>query len=255
MELELDRILAQAFFVGARVGGLMTFAPFFGSLVVSVRVKVILTVALTAMFYPIYAPKTVSFDVLDWLVVVSGEMAVGLLIGLAMHFVFDGVRLAGQILGFQLGFSLANLVDPQSQVDTPVISIFYSIITMLIFLQLNVHHWMLRGLAKSFEYVPVGTASPTPEAVTELIRVAGGLWLVAIQLAIPVLIATMVVDIVLAFLAKASPQLPVLFMGHSIKAMVGFAVMMGAVATWPGMLERYFLEALAATERLLHLVR
>ena len=62
--------------------------------------------------------------------------------------------MAGQILGFQLGYSLVNVIDPQTQVDTPVLSVFHQAVVLLLFLQLGVHRWLLRGLAKSFEYLP-----------------------------------------------------------------------------------------------------
>jgi flagellar biosynthetic protein FliR len=77
---------------------------------------------------------------------------------------------------------------------------------------------------------------------------------IAVQIAAPALIATMLADIVLGLIGKASPQLPVLFMGLSVKALVGFLVLAGALRYWPALMERYFLRALQAMEHLLHLV-
>jgi flagellar biosynthesis protein FliR len=79
--------------------------------------------------------------------------------------------------------------------------------------------------------------------------------LVAVQIAGPVLVATVLADIALGYIGKAAPALPVLFVGFSVKSVLGLAVLGGAVAFWPTVLEGHFLKALAGTERLLHLVR
>jgi len=251
----LERVIAQAVFVGVRIGMLMVFAPFFASLAIPARVKAGLTVALTALLYPVYAPRILDLNGLNWCRVVAGEVIVGLILGLTLNFVFEGAELAGQILGFQLGYSLVNVIDPQTQVDTPVLSTFHQLVVLLLFLQLGVHHWLLRGLAKSFEYLPPGVASATPAAADQLLRAAGVMLVVAVQIAAPALVATLLADIALGLIGKASPQLPVLFMGLSVKALVGFLVLAGALRYWPGLMERYFLRALQTMEHLLHLVR
>lgn len=174
MELNFDGVLLKAGLIGVRVGGLMTFAPFFSSIGIPARVKVALSVAITAILYPIYGSVVPPIETLDWIHVIASEVLAGLLLGLTLQFVFDGARLAGQTIGFQMGFSLANLIDPQSQVNTVVLSIFYQLITLFFFLQLDVHHWVIRGLAKSFVYLPAGTARATPAATEELLRLAGG---------------------------------------------------------------------------------
>lgn len=255
MEPALERVISQAVFVGVRIGMLMVFAPFFGSLSVPARVKAGLTVALTALLYPVYAPRALDFNGLNWCRVMAGEVVVGLILGLTLTFVFEGAQLAGQMLGFQLGYSLVNVIDPQTQVETPVLSTFHQVVVLLLFLQLGVHHWLLRGLAKSFEYLPPGVASATPAASGELLHAAGAMLVIAVQIAAPALIATMLADIVLGLIGKASPQLPVLFMGLSLKALVGFLVLAGSLRYWPVLMERYFLSAFQTMELLLHLAR
>jgi flagellar biosynthetic protein FliR len=251
----LEQVIAQAVFVGVRVGMLMVFAPFFGGLGIPARVKLGLTIALTALLYPVYAPRSIDLSNLDWCRVVGGEVIVGLLLGLTLTFVIEGAQLAGQILGFQLGYSLVNVIDPQTQVDTPVLSIFHQSIVVLLFLQLGVHHWLLRGLAKSFEYLPPGVATATPAATEGLIHAAGAMLVIAVQIAAPALSATLLADIILGLIGKASAQLPVLFIGLSVKALVGFLVLMGSLRYWPVLMDRYFLRALQTAEHLLHLAR
>jgi flagellar biosynthetic protein FliR len=86
-----------------------------------------------------------------------------------------------------------------------------------------------------------------------LLREAGGIWLAGLQMAVPVLFATLLTDIALGFIGKASPQLPVMLVGLSLKNLVGLFALGGALALWPRLFERHFSQALAAGERLLHL--
>ena len=162
---------------------------------------------------------------------------------------------AGQILGVQIGYSLANVFDPQTQADTPVLSEFHRMAALLIFLQLDVHHWLLRSLVRSFVYLPPGGALATLALAGGLLHAAGGIFLAGVQIAAPSLVATLIADMALGFLGKASPQLPVLFIGLAVKNLVGLTVLLVAMAYWPRMFSQQFANAIRLGERLLHLAR
>ena len=255
MEWHLENNLLASFLVAVRIGALMAFVPFLGSRAVPARVKAGLLAALTLLLAPVYAPQGASFESIHWGRFLLGELTAGLLLGLSLLAVFEGVRIAGQLLGFQAGFSLARLFDPQSNADAPVLSVFFQTLAILVFLQLDVHLWVLRGLAKSFEYIPLGTAIPTEAVAAKAIQVTAGMWLAGVQMAGPALLATMLADVVMGFMSKASPQLPVLLMGISVKALIVFLVLGGVVAFWPGVLEGQFARAIGFTEELLGLAR
>ena len=89
----------------------------------------------------------------------------------------------------------------------------------------------------------------------QLLHAASGIWLAGVQIAAPALLATLLCDLVLGFLGKASPQLPVLFLGLSLKSMVGLALLGLSLKYWPGLFEHYFTTAIHWAERLLHLTR
>ena len=153
--------------------------------------------------------------------------------GLAVQFVFEAAKFAGQVMGTQVGYGLVNILDPNTQVDTPVLSVFTQTMAMLIFLQLGVHRWLVRALASSFAYLPAGPRWPPASMTRQLLHAAGGIFLAGVQIAAPALIATLLIDLVLGFLGKASPQLPVLFLGLSVKSMVGLALLALSLKYWP----------------------
>jgi flagellar biosynthetic protein FliR len=251
----LETVVGRLLIVGTRVSALMVFAPFFASATISPRVKAGFTVVLTALLYPAVSAYLPSVSGARGWQVAGGEFVVGLIMGITLQFVFEGVELAGQVVGFQVGHSLANVFNPLSDADTPLLANFYQAVALLIFLQLDIHHWVLRGLAKSFQYCPPGMVVANPLVAEQIWRAAGGMLVMAVQIAIPTLLATMLIDISLGFLGRASPQLPVMFVGISVKSVVAFLVIMGTLRFWPGLLERYFGEALTTSERLMHLVR
>jgi flagellar biosynthetic protein FliR len=255
MNLHLENTVMAVACVGARVSGLLVFSPVLGSNSISPRLKVGLVILLVALLYPVCGPHGLSLNVSELAAVMLTELLAGLLMGIAVQIVFEAAQLAGQIIGMQVGFSLVNILDPNTQVETPVISVFTQMLVTLIFFQMNIHHWLLRGLANSFAYLPVGGFAVTEGLAQKLLHVFGAMWLAGVQIAAPVLIATLLTDLMLGFLGKASPQLPVLFLGLSIKSMVGLSVLAMSLKYWPGIFEQYFSNSIRSAEGLLHLAR
>jgi flagellar biosynthetic protein FliR len=253
--LHLDQLLEGAVFTGARVSGLMVFCPFLGSDAVPIPVKAGLTLLLTVILQPLHGPAALALGSWQWAQTMVSELLVGLLLGIVANFLFEAALLAGQILGVQIGYSLATVFDPQTNADTPVLSEFHQMAALLIFLQLNVHHWLLRALVRSFAYLPPGGAHATLAMAGGLLQAAGGIFLTGVQIAAPSLVATLIADMALGFLGKASPQLPVLFIGLAVKNLVGLSVLIAAIAYWPRVFSQQFVLAIRTAEHLLHLAR
>jgi len=249
--LHLERILAAVVFLGARISGLMVYCPFLGSDAIPIPLKAALTILITALLYPLHGPWQLSFDSWEWVGIALTEVVIGLLLGLAANLMMEAPLLAGQVLGVQMGYSLASLFDPATQADTPVLGELHRLAALLIFLQLDVHHWLLRALVRSFTYLPAG-ASLHFGAAAGLLQASGGIFLAGLQIAAPALVATLIADVALGFLGKASPQLPVLFIGLAVKNLLGLAVLIGVVAYWPRAFSQRFAESVAYGERLLH---
>ncbi len=254
-QFHLEALLAGAVFTGARVSGLMAFCPFLGSDAVPMPVKAGLTLLLTVLLHPLHGPVSLALGSWQWAEVGLSEAAIGLVLGLVANLLFESALLAGQILGVQIGYSLANVFDPQTNADTPVLSEFHQMSALLIFLQLDVHYWLLRSLVRSFAYLPPGAATVTLAVAGGVLHAAGGIFLAGVQIAAPSLVATLVTDMALGFLGKASPQLPVMFIGLALKNLVGLTVLITAVAYWPRVFGQHFEQAIRLAEQLLRLAR
>lgn len=236
--------------IATRVSALMVFAPVLSSPALPARIKAGITVGVTLLLaWQQPALRAMPQD--GWALALAAELLVGLAIGLVMNLVFEAAQLAGQVLGFQLGLSLVNVIDPQTQVDSPVLGVFHQMLTVLIFLQLDVHHWMLRGVARSFAYLPAGAALFTPQMGRGLIQASGAVWLAGVQLAAPALAATMLADVAIGLLGKASPQLPLMLVSIPVKVCLGLVAMSAGLIYWPAWFGARFSAAIGYSERLL----
>jgi flagellar biosynthetic protein FliR len=251
----LELMIVSAAAIAFRLAGAFSFMPFFGSVSIPMPIKVVLVLLCTALLYPQVPVAITSSSPFVLAQMVLGEMILGLLMGLCVQFAFEVVQLAGQIAGFQLSFSLVNVIDPQTNVDTPVLANFLQLATLFLFLQMNVHHWILRAMQKSFARVPPGTVSFSAEQLHALFRAAEGMWVAGMQLAAPLVLATMVIDVTVGFVSKAAPQIPALFLSVPLKTLMGFAVLALAMGLWPGFFERQFSQALDWSTRMLELAR
>lgn len=253
MEIPLGKILGAIMIIGLRVSGLMLFAPFLSNVVIPPRVKIILVIAITAVLYPVYAPRLEALDLSKWPIIVGTETILGVAIGVTTYAVFEAVQIAGQMLSIQMGYSLVNILDPTTQVETTVVSVFHQSMAILIFLSLNVHHWIIRAVAHSFDYLPPGTVTVGPRFAQAILHEGEIILGLGIQIAAPVLAATLLVDLILGLLGKSSPQMPLMLLGPAVKSMLGVFLLTVTIGFWPRVFERQFAQSISYMEQVLHL--
>jgi flagellar biosynthetic protein FliR len=227
-----------------RVAGIMTFAPFFSSRAVTYQVRVALTLTATLAMAPSVSlgPLPSELNAGTLLGLVMGEVAFGMMLGLVASFIFAGLQLAGQVVAFQLGFSLANLIDPQSEVETSVVSFLYYYLGVLLFLLINGHHWFFLAVSDSFNYLPVQGVSLHAPVINDLIRLSSQMFVSGVQIAAPVLAVTILSDVVLGILGRVAPQIHILMVSLPVKSLVGFAALTISFYFLPQLLGRYYLQ-------------
>ncbi len=255
MTMPMQAVIRAFLTITVRLSGLMLFAPFFGSASVPPRIKAGIVVAMTLLLYPMLGPRMAHTDLSAWPGLVLGELLLGAAIGIATNLVFDAVQMAGQVLSVQMGYSLVNILDPQTQVDSTVMAMFHQTIAMLIFLRLNVHLYLLQTVARSFDVLPPGGMHLRAEMVRVLLVGAGEVFVLGVHLAAPVLSATFLTDVVLGLLGRAAPQAPLMLLGPAVKSLLGLMVLFATLRYWPGVLERFFEGSMELADRLLVLAR
>lgn len=253
MTISVIQVFSALLIIGVRLSGLMLFAPFFSSVAIPTRVKAVVVIALTGLLYPLTSQKVPNMEISQWPMVILSELLIGMALGIATNLVFDGVQMAGSITSVQMGYSLVNIMDPQTQVESTVIAMFHQTIAMLIFMRLGVHFWILRALAQSFDYLPPSSGHISAAFFKAVLHAAAGVFAIGIQIAAPVLSATLIADVALGLLGKASPQLPLMVLGPAIKSILGLLVLISALKYWPHLFETMFLRSIGIADKLLHL--
>ena len=174
---------------------------------------------------------------------------------ISSNLVFESAQMAGQIFSVQMGYSLVNILDPMTQVDTTVLSVFSQTMALLIFLSLDVHHWIIRAVAHSFDYLPPGSASINAAFTSQVLHVGGSVLGVGVQIAAPVMTATLTSDVLLGLLREGISADAVDLLGPAVKGLFGLLLMAAAMHYWPDLFARLFTNSLGLTERVLHLAR
>jgi flagellar biosynthesis protein FliR len=233
-----------------RLSGMVAFAPFFSSTALPMRVKAVFVGAVAFLLAPLVATlpnahNTISFSSL------VGEVGVGLVYGLSLALLNEMLLFAGQIVGLQFSFSLVNLMDPASAIQTPLLGDLFQLMGTLVLITAGLDRIVLASMARSFRVVPLGAFVLGPPAALAIVRAAGGIFLAALELAAPVLAATMLVEIAVALLGKLSPQLPVMSLTVPLKTLTGFVILIGSLALWPRFIEARFSGLLDMAERLI----
>ena len=233
-----------------RVSGILVFAPFFSASAIPVRAKAVFAGAVAVLLAPLVATLPRAHAEIDFAALI-GELAVGLIYGLILALLNEMLLFAGEIAGLQFSFSAVNLLDPTSSIQTPLMGDLFQLMGTLVLIAAGLDRILLASLVRSFRAVPLGTYAIQPITSHAIVESAGGIFLAAVELAAPVLAATMLVEIAVALLSRLSPQLPVMSLTVPMKTVVGFAVLTGSLALWPRFIEARFAGLLDMAERLL----
>lgn len=235
-----------------RVSGILVFAPFFSASALPMRSKAILAGAIAYLLAPLVATLPGAQVSLGFTAIL-GELAVGLVYGLSLVLLQEMLLFAGQLAGMQFSFSLVNLMDPASSIQTPLMGELFQTMGTLVIITAGLDRILLASLVRSFHVVPLGGYALPPATAMALFHAASGIFLAAVELAAPVLAATMLVEVSIGLMGKLSPQLPVMNLTVPLKTVTGFAVLSGALALWPRFIEARFSGLLDMAERLLSL--
>ncbi len=204
--------------------GLFLLTPILSSRVIPTRVKVAFTFFLAVVTFPVLNHIGV-IDFPDHVIIivlaVVRELAIGLIIGFMTTLVFTAFQLAGQFIDMRMGFMMANVVDPMQGISSPLVGQFQYVLAALIFLSINGHHILIRALFQTYNVIPVGEALLSNGAWLLLFRKTGDIFLIALQISLPIIGTIFIVDIIFAFLARAIPQMNIFIVGFPIKILVG----------------------------------
>jgi len=224
------RLFLLVFF---RIIAMMELAPLVSSASIPQMAKVGLSFFVAATVFPtvLASGYPIPENVVDYALLVLGEVAIGLLIGFLLNLIFSAFQLAGQFFSLQMGFGASEVFDPLAQVEIPLMGEFLNLIAMLVFITtLGMQKFFLVGVQRSFEALRAVDLVTHREGIMQLlISGLAGLFTQALTISFPILGTLLLVSIVMGLLAKAAPQMDVLSMGFPLSIGVAFIVLLGTL--------------------------
>jgi flagellar biosynthetic protein FliR len=214
------------FWVFVRVGTLMFMLPLFGATGIPSLWKAGFSLLLAIIIVPL-VPMTRTFPEsdLEMLLGVCSEVLISFLLAILAKLFLASVQLAGQFLGFQMGFNVASVMDPQTGGQSTVISQFLYMFTILLFFSINGHHLFIRAMVESFQAVPPLSFRLSPSLMKVLVKISGEMFLIAIKMAAPILVALFLSNLCLGIVARTVPQVNILMIGFPLNIALGLILL------------------------------
>lgn len=207
-----------------RVSAIIVMIPVISQATVPVKIKAALSIIIAVIIFPLVAPqmppiKNVHFIQLIFLMM--GEMLIGLTIGFAARLVFAAIQIAGDIIGFQMGFSVASVIDPMSSAQVSVITELQYMIAMLVFLAVNAHHLFFQAIVQSYVLITPLSFHFSGQLMQFIFDISRDMFVIALKIAAPIMAVMIFTNVALGVVARTVPQMNIFIVGFPLQISMG----------------------------------
>lgn len=211
----------------SRVAGIFAALPVFGGQTLPMRIKVITVVMITLTCYPALeiTPPVIPTDGFTLGLLIGREIMIGLTLAFITKVIFSAIEFSGQIIGMQMGFTMASVIDPSLGSQTQIMSVMQTLLATLLFLSMNIHHLFIRTIVDSFRIIPLGAWRLNEEIISFLIMKTAEILILGVRLAAPVMVALLLTSITLGIMARAFPQMNIFMVSMPLNIGIGFVVL------------------------------
>lgn len=216
--------IAAFVLVLTRTSGIFLISPFFGSLNVPIQLRAVAAITMAMIIFPVIVRETTvtaPASLLMFAGTVAQEMFVGWLIGFVAYVVMAAINMSGKIMDLQIGFAVANVMDPTSGQQSPLIGSFLYNLSVIYLLVVNGHHMIIAGLVESFRSVPLDSVVWNPSIANFMIDLTSGVFLTGMKIAMPVTFAILITNVGMGILARTMPQMNIFVVGIPMHLMIG----------------------------------
>jgi flagellar biosynthesis protein FliR len=215
--------------VTVRVLAITMVAPVFSTTRYPALAKIGLAVLLAGIIVSTQPPLEEPWGLFPLAFLVGQEFLAGLIIGFCSLMAFVGVQMAATYIGLQAGFRMADMMNPNMpdivQQQGSALEQVYTVLVVLLFLAVDGHHWIIMGIQRSFELVPAGQLALDALAGERLVTLASALFTIALSTSMPLMGTLLLLDVALAIIARAVPQVQVFFVGAPLKMALGLVML------------------------------
>ncbi len=223
--------LLHVLVISIRVGATLLFAPIWGYPGLPQYLRIVLVFSIAAgisMVTPFNADAYTNPGL-----ILPAEFLIGALLSMGIRIAFAGLHLGGQLVSYHLGFSAVQTIDPQTQNRSTLMSGYFTMLGYVLILATNQHHGMFRALASSYRAFPIGATVTTSQWFGALIEASKQIFIIGWKIALPVFIATFILEVTVGFIARMQPQINTMVVTAPLKILVGLVVLGASLAFMP----------------------
>ena len=236
-----------------RISGIVLMSPIFGTNEVPTTIRAFLVMTLTLLIAPTQTGPlpTMPTSLVDFSLIITSELLVGLLLGLGVTVFFSAFQLTGSIISQLSGMSLGDVFNPGLDESIPLFSHLLHMVTTATYVLIGGHRLLLGGLLETFAAVPPGAAAVPTGIESLIVDLLTESFSLGLRAAAPATAALLLATIVLGLISRSLPQLNILALGFGLNAMVTFAILTISVGGASLLLQEHFE---AAFDQILHAV-
>lgn len=226
-----------------RISTFIYTAPFFNQKSVPQRVKIGLSIALALVLYQILPYQELQYlGVIGFGLLVGKEALAGLMMGFFANVCSQILAFSGHIIDMEVGFSMVQEYDPISSTQVTITAYFYQYAVMLMMFITNMHHFIVTALVDSFQVIPVGGVVINVSIYKAFLEFIIDYFIIGFRIALPIFAALLIVNTILAILAKIAPQMNMFVIGMQLKVLIGLLVLLFMVTMIPSIADFIFEE-------------
>jgi flagellar biosynthetic protein FliR len=225
-----------------RMTGLFVVAPIFGRRNIPAYMKIGFSFFISLILVNTTVIQAAQYDdnLLSYALLVIKEFMVGLTMGFIAYITYTAIYIAGEVIDMQIGFGVVNVMDPMSNIQVPVTSNVYFIISMLVLLSINGHHMLIKSLYDSYKSLPPGLAEFDADMSDSLMNLFGTVFATGFKIAAPVVAAIFIADVALGIISKMVPQMNIFVIGMPLKIIVGLVILAITIPVFVSVMEYVF---------------
>jgi flagellar biosynthetic protein FliR len=220
-----EQQVAAFFLVIARVSPLFILAPLFSSKSLPARARTVVALAISIGLMPVVKHGTIDLDPLAFGGLIIKEVIVGLAFAYALGAMFAALQAAGTLLDTLIGFSFGATVDPVTGTQSAVIQQMYSLFGVAIFIAIGGDAWVIKGLGRTYDSVPMLDAPAIGSLVGGAQVAFSGIFISAFMIGAPVIVALIIVDAAFGIVSRVVPQMNIFAVGFPAKMIVGLTLL------------------------------
>ena len=209
-----------------RIASFIYVAPFFNTANVPRRT--------TVLVYSVKADMTVEYSgIIGYAVVVLQEVAVGLILGAMASFCVQIIMFAGKMIDMDTGLAMAQIMDPTTKVQVGIMGNFYYYMLMLLLIVSGLHQYLVAAIIETYNVIPIGGVKFGMSVYTTVLNFMSDYFVIGFRIELPIFAATLLLNCILAIIARVAPQMNMFVVGMQLKIFVGIFVILFTIVMLP----------------------